>query len=57
MCQFLPMMGIHIKTILKQHLTLVRMSITKKSDVGNIKEDVGKEDPYLLLIQPLWFGG
>ena len=32
------------------------MSITKKSDVGNIKEDVGKEDPYLLLIQPLWFG-
>lgn len=36
------MMEIHIKTILKQHLTPVRMSINKKSDVGNIKEDVGK---------------
>lgn len=25
------------------------MSITKKSDVGNIKEDVGKEDPTFIV--------
>jgi hypothetical protein len=39
-----------IKTMLRFHLTPVRMAIIKNTNNNNVDEDVGKRNPHTLLV-------
>jgi hypothetical protein len=47
---FLDIKEMQIKTMLKFHLTPVRMTMIKNTTIANIGDDVGERNPHTLLL-------